>query len=154
MAYCSGLNVTAAQADGLLSVDSVSMQTPAWCVVSVSPLWGFNALRGDDLLIPGRVGLVAMTRRFTETTVALQMVVDGRTDSAGVPHSHPRNGLRLNLASLRSLTGGMPKSVVLTAPGGGAVFTRSAHVGLEMGDETRFTARAALTLTFPDGLHS
>lgn len=148
---CGRLNVSASMADGVLTVGGISMHTPGWIAVDVTPLWDGADVRGEDLLIPGRAGLLAMPRRFTGTTYTIPLLIDGAVNSAGSPHGNVRNGILTNLDVLKSLPGGMPKAVTLTRPGGGQYGSGSAHVQVKLGGMSRGIARAAMTLDFPGG---
>lgn len=148
---CTRLNVAASMADGVLTVGGISMHTPGWIAVDVTPLWDGPDVRGDDLLIPGLPGLLPMPRRFTGTSYTIPLLIDGAVTSSGTPHANIRNGIALNLGVLQTLVGGMPKSVSLTRPGGGIYGTGSAHVQVKQGEKSRGIARAVMTLDFPGG---
>jgi hypothetical protein len=143
--------------DGTLTIASVSMHTPAWSVFDVATLWAGPEARGEDLLIPGRAGRVAMPRRADATTRSLPMLIDGSVDRTGTPWVSYRDGFRRNLLYLRQNVtdpSAGTRTVTLTTPAGvapGPTLTGAAHVSLEVGEPVQGLWRAVLTLTFPAG---
>lgn len=151
MTDCAGFNVEGSMRDGTLTVEGVSMHVPSWVALDVTALWGSPGVRGDDLLIPGRPGLISMPRRITGTSYSVPMVVDGRFTYAGSVRANAREGLRANVAALVELVSGAARVVTLTTPDASATLTGAAHVALTLGDQTRSTMRVVMDLDFPEG---
>jgi len=94
---------------GTLTIGSVLLSTPAWCLPDLSPLWGSPDLRGSNRLIPGRQGRKAYKRILDETKFTLPILVTGYCDSEGrnyaeVGLSYPA-GLEANIAFLQNQFG-------------------------------------------------
>jgi hypothetical protein len=116
---------------GALEIDSVSLNTPAWSVVDITPLWAAFDTRGQNRLIPGASGVVAYRKRITERDHPLAIVIIGDVDENGDPHDDPVEGLEFNLDTLLAVL--MPdadasKPATLTLPSG---TTRTAQVQIE-----------------------
>lgn len=82
---------------GELIIGGVSMSTPAWWTLDLSPLWEFPELRGQSTLYPGVSGRTANIRRVDETTYRVPMHITGAVDRTGTPHANPVMGLKINL---------------------------------------------------------
>lgn len=116
---------------GELTIDGVSLNTPAWSVVDLSPLWASFDTRGQNRLIPGAQGVLAYRKRITERDHSLAIVIIGDVDENGDAHADPVEGLEFNLDTL--LAALLPdsdasKPAVLTLPSG---TTRNAEVQVE-----------------------
>ena len=151
------IDLAAVTRDGVLTIDGVAMQRPAWAVLDVTPLWLGPDQRGDDLVIPGRPGALPNPRRAATTARTLRMIIDGQYDPAGVWQSDPRAQLRRNIAYLRehvsdpTYIGDGRRTITLVTPDG-VTYTGQVHVGpLQLGDQVRGLARAALPITITDG---
>lgn len=68
---------------GSLTINGVSMHTPAWCVTDLSELWGSFEYRGSNRVIPGRRGRKPYVRRPDETRYSFPMVIGGYADQNG-----------------------------------------------------------------------
>lgn len=143
--------------DGTLTIGTVSMHCPAWVVYDVHQLWDGPDERGEDVLIPGAAGRLAMPRRADRTVFMLPMEIDGSVSRTGVPHADFRDGYRRNLLWLsQNVTGPVSsgngtRSVSLTTPAAGPTLTGAAHVSLRTGEQELGIWRAVLTLSFPAG---
>lgn len=80
-----------------LEVNGVPLSTAAWRITDLSPLFDAPAVRGDDLLIPYRVGLKPKPRRVTARRIALPISVFGDYDADGNHNADGRIGLAANL---------------------------------------------------------
>jgi hypothetical protein len=143
--------------DGTLTIGAVSMHCPAWVVYDVHQLWAGPDERGEDVLIPGAAGRLAMPRRADKTVFMLPMEIDGSVSRSDVPYADFRDGYRRNLLWLRQnvtdpvSSGNGTRSVSLTTPAAGPTLTGAAHVSLHTGDQELGVWRAVLTLSFPAG---
>lgn len=155
----SRIDVARSRASGSLTIGSVFMHRDAFAVVDTLPLRGASARRGADRLIPYADGLTPKRRRRTVTEVSLQMVIEGRIDVDGDPHSDPIEGLALNIEWLMSNlvepleSGDGTRGASLTTPGGGPTLTGPVHVeNMELGDRNQTGLQlAVLDLSLPRG---
>lgn len=90
---------------GTLTIDEVSMHTPAWCLFDLSALWSTPEYRGSNRVIPGRQGRKPYKRRIDETRYSLPLLVTGYCDENGTPYE-PMGldwawGLEANVAFLQ-----------------------------------------------------
>lgn len=98
-------------AEGTLTINSVSFNTPAWSVGgdedgegSLLQLWGLMAeRRGENRLVPAMSGFIAYPKRLAETDYSLRMIIIGDVNSSGVPYADDRVGLYTNLAAIRAV---------------------------------------------------
>jgi hypothetical protein len=147
---------------GSLTIDSLSLNTPAWSVVDLTPLWAAFDTRGQNRLIPGASGVVAYRKRITERDHSLAIVIIGDVDENGDAHTDPVAGLEDNLDTLMAVLApdaGATKSAVLTLPSG---TTRTAEVQIESFEVIRteidvvssqFAAmEGIITMTIPAGV--
>lgn len=70
---------------GELTINDVSLHTPAWCATDLSELWGSFDLRGANRVIPGARGRRAFVRRVDETKYSIPLLITGYCDANGVP---------------------------------------------------------------------
>jgi hypothetical protein len=96
-------------AEGVLTIDSVVMNRPAWAVIgdengegSLTQLWVTTEQRGGDRIVPSAAGVIPYRRRVTATEHLLRLVVVGDVDDAGLPVADQRVGLAANLAAIKS----------------------------------------------------
>jgi hypothetical protein len=152
-------SLTYNSAAGNLTIDGVAMMCPAWIVLNLHELWQPANQRGDDRLIPGANGVLALKRRPTVTQRSLNMLISGSVDRTGSANANKLIGLQTNLDYLRAnvvdptgVTDGT-RSAVLTMPDG-STRTEPVHVtGLDFGDvrEDGDWLRAVLTISIPTG---
>ena len=143
---------------GSLSIDGVSLNCPAWDLPDLTDLWLPGAVRGDDRLLPGVVGVKAYKRRVTITQHSLPFLIVGDVDRLGNTYSDPWVGLQTNLAYLRTnvadptnLTDGT-RTGTLTMPDG-TTRTADLHVlGIVKGQVLAGRMRATLELSIPGGV--
>lgn len=155
-------------AGGLLTINSVSLNTPAWIITNLVDLQLGAELRGQDRIIPHAAGVVPYPRRFTVTERHLPMLISGDVDRFGTQQSNVHQGLQANLTYLRTNVLDPPntttslRAAVLTLPTGA---TRAANVhvlGLDIGDQyfgqhvmrggQGYVLRAVLRLSIPAGV--
>jgi hypothetical protein len=79
----------------------VSMNTPAWDITDLTPLWAQFDVRGQDRRLPGTNGVIPYRRRFDVTTHELPIVIIGGADENGVANSDGWVGLEDNINTLR-----------------------------------------------------
>jgi hypothetical protein len=140
---------------GSLTINSVSLDTPAWEIRDLSPLWFPPETRGSNVVIPGVAGKHAFPRRVDETTYDLPMIIHHGFDRLGGTYADPSNGLQTNVAYLYTNvvapTIGTTVAAVLTLPSG-ATQGADVQVQLEMSDHYGNSAtRAVLYVTVPAG---
>lgn len=152
------LSVPVSQADGILSITGLPLHTPAYAILDLTPLWMGPDIRGEDLLIPGRTGVLPLPRRATVTTKSLPMIIDGRYDRLGNRWDNEREGLRRNIALLRTYftdptySGDGTRWLTLTSPTNIVTLSGPVHVtGIEVGREYGPIWRASLNLSLPLG---
>lgn len=147
---------------GDLSIGGVAMNCAAWKLTgdSLMRLWLPAPQRGDDRIVPGASGVLALQRRNTSRSVSLDLLISGEADRNGVAATGTYTAqLYTNIAYLRDNvvaptgTGDGTRSAVLTPPSG-ASLTEPVHVlSLETGDvslDGRWV-RAVLGLSIPSG---
>lgn len=159
--------------DGWLTIDGISLNTPAWRVVGTDlpQLWQGGDVRGSDRLVPGAIGVLPYRRRFTVTRHSLTMIIVGEVDHLGNPATDPREGFYVNLAYLRTnvtdptnVTDGT-RHAVLTLPDQVSTIEGDIHIlGLTIGavaDGTNvrtgvptYGALATLDISIPGGVLS
>lgn len=84
------------EGQGELIIGSVSLMTPAWWTLDVSPLWDSPTKAGANVRIPQRGGRHAYRRWPDETTYQLEMHVNGAVNQSGTPYANPVMGLKTN----------------------------------------------------------
>jgi hypothetical protein len=112
---------------GLLSIDGIALNGPAWNAADVFELWLGGDLKGSNLPMPLVTGDRPYPRRFTTTRVSLPFVIVGSVTRLGVPNANHWAGLEVNIDYLRtnvvdpvnSATG--TRLAVLTKPSGAQV---------------------------------
>lgn len=94
---------------GKLTIEGVSLSTPAWCLPDLSALWEPRDFRGSNRLIPGLNGRKPYKRRLDETRLSLPLLVVGFCDQSGTPYDEmgvPFNqGLETNIRYLQEAFG-------------------------------------------------
>lgn len=153
---CAGLiDVDSTKIDGELTINGVLMHNPAFCATDVTPLWGEADERGEDLLIPGMWGQLALPKRPDKTTYPIPLVIDGSMNVAGVPWANVREGFRRNQLYIRqyisdkAVVGAAPVPVSLTSPDGLTTLTGSAWCKLTVGEKKKSIWFAVLDVTIP-----
>ena len=102
---------------GALTINSVSMHTPAWSVLDLTPLWmPVTTYRGENVVIPGASGRRAQPYRFDEGRYTLPFTVIGAVNLSGVAYSNPWVGLQTNLSYLFSNVFTPPAAPTTTQP--------------------------------------
>lgn len=79
-----------------VEVDGTPLATPAWEVEDLSPLWDAPEIRGGDLVVPYRRGVIPFRRNPAGKPVDLPLAIFGDADPDGAEHATPRVGLQLN----------------------------------------------------------
>jgi hypothetical protein len=86
--------------DEYLEVDGVPLDTAAWEVTDLSPLWDLPDVRGDDAVVPYRRGVVPFRRSWGGKRVDLPFNLYGSHDSEGNPATDLRAQLWVNRSEL------------------------------------------------------
>jgi hypothetical protein len=144
-----------ASCNGLLTVNGVSMHTPAWCMVDLGDLWFPAKTRGSNVLIPGAVGRRAYPVRADETTYSLPMLISGVVDQLGGPYPDAMVGLERNLVELAAVFVPDPNvatvSASLTMPSGAVRTAEVQIVGVKLGKQVGPVVRAIVEMVVPAG---
>lgn len=122
--------INAYDCEGTLTIDSISMNRPAWAIIGdgngaggLLQLITTVEQRGANRLLPTASGVIAYPRRVTVTAFELRILVAGDVDLNGAPVADAQQGLAVNLAYLYtnvvapvvSATG--TRAATLTIPG-------------------------------------
>jgi hypothetical protein len=83
-----------------LVIDGVPLSTPAWEHTNLYDLFGAAKVRGDNLVMPGAVGVRPLRRRPTETPRTINITVFGDRAPDGTAQTDPIAGLHANLDAL------------------------------------------------------
>lgn len=101
--------LTGYDCEGVLTIDSISMNRPAFAIVgdedgegALTQLWATTEQRGDDRIVPGAAGMIPYRRRETRTEHLLRLLVVGDVDETGAAVADSRVGLAANLAYVES----------------------------------------------------
>lgn len=93
--------------EGTLTIDSISMNRPAWSVSGdesgeggLLNLWATVTRRGENRVLPGAAGVIAYPHYRTETRHDLRLVVVGDVNESGTAQSDARAGLANNIEYL------------------------------------------------------
>lgn len=84
------------------ALPAIPLNTPAWDVESYAEWLIFLELVGEDRIIPGNPGRLALPDEIDEAIVGLPFVIYGEQDLEGTPYADARVGLRTNLRYLRT----------------------------------------------------
>lgn len=142
---------------GALTIDGISMHTPAWNVLDCTPLWWNQSIRGQNLVLPGAVGTHAYPVRVHEARHSLEMAITGWVDQSGTPYADEWEGLEANIEYLRANVAEPPaaptatRAATLVMPSGA---TRNADIqvtGLITVQHLKARARAILDIVIPSG---
>jgi hypothetical protein len=74
-----------AASDRWLEIDGISLDTNAWRITDLRPLYGAADVRGQDRLLPGVAGVVPYRRRRTVSMRALELAIFGDYDTDDEP---------------------------------------------------------------------
>jgi hypothetical protein len=85
-----------------LEINGVPLSTPAWEHTNLQAVLGAAAVRGENVIMPGAVGVRAVRRRPTETNHTLELTVFGDRDWEGLPYDDGVMGLIANLEHLKA----------------------------------------------------
>lgn len=88
--------------DHHLVIGDVPLSTPAWEHTNLYDLYAGAEVRGDNLVMPGAVGVRALRRRPTETNRTIDLTIFGDKRWDDVDHPDGVAGLFANIAHLRA----------------------------------------------------
>lgn len=145
---------------GALTINSVLLHTPAYCMVDLLELWGFGVeVRGTNTVIPLADGTDPNPVRITETHHTLDMAITGRRDRFGVLSAAPMLQLQANIDYLRANVVTPPAAPTSTVPASllmpdGSTRTADIQVlGLDLGDHIApYALEAFLHIVIPAGV--
>lgn len=118
---------------GILTVNSVSLNTVAWDISDLTDLWFHYDVRGEDRILPGVNGVIPYRRRRAPTRHDLTIWIVGDVAANGTPFADPKIGMETNLATLDTNViaptnvGDGTRAASLAMPSG-ATRTASIHV--------------------------
>lgn len=115
----SGLPVGSASQMGQLTINpdqgfasggfaETPMRCPGWWLLDMSPLWGFPAQRGENLVIPGAQGRRPNPRRLDQAIYVMPIHIIGEVNVSGGTYANPLQGLYENLRWLRDNVHALP----------------------------------------------
>lgn len=73
--------------DGILTINTVPMNCPAWDVPLLAKMWVEHAVRGENQLLPGAPGRRSYPRRVDQKDHTLHLTVLGWVNVSGTPYS-------------------------------------------------------------------
>lgn len=142
--------------NGELTINNVSMHTPAWCVLDLAQLWMPNAVRGQNVIIPGAAGQRAYRIRRDQARYSLPMVITGYVDDLGDRYADPWIGFVINLDFLRANVIDPPVAATQVAelimPDGSLRVENIQVVGFTLADDPAPMKRATLDIVVPSGI--
>ncbi len=146
---------------GTLTINSVSLHTPAWCALDLRPLYAPTTYRTGNVIIPGAHGRRPYAYWIDEATHDVQMFVTGLVDISGNPNANPYIGYETNIKYLKDHLLIPPTaptatfSATITIPSGGTSYTAAVQVvGFDYQQfdlNARFFQKAVLTVKIPAG---
>lgn len=145
----------------ILEIDGVTMHGPAWDLTDLTDLMLGGEVRGEDRILPGVAGVIALPRRYTVTRHSLPFVIDGSVDVTGQPVANPWIGLQDHLDFLLANVveptgvGDGTRAAVLHMPDNGPDRRADIHVlRLVKGDVLEGRMLATLEISIPAGVFS
>lgn len=136
-------------ATGLLSINGLPMQNPAWCVLNCLPMVAKTTVRGGDVVIPGTAGRLPVEREVDAASHSLPMAISGWRNYVNGVYANPWNGLQQNIATLNTLVGHNYFCPMII--GGMTLYANLIVEGIIIGSNVGPVARAVLNVTLPDG---
>lgn len=85
-----------------LEIDGVPLSTAAWEHLNLQTLFSGANVRGENVVMPGAVGVRPVRRRPTETMHTVDLAIFGHRDWEGEPYPDPPAGLVANIEHLRA----------------------------------------------------
>ena len=147
MSWAAG-QIDQALCHGSLTVAGKSLNTKGWASLNNFVMHTAPLKRGENLLIGGRTGRLAMPKRNDESIRTLEILVIGSCNSAGTPYANKVHGMWTNYYELYNavfnLTG-TSHSASLTVPGG-ATRTGTVQIGDSELQETETESALLVTL--------
>ena len=107
---------------GILTINDLALNTPAWDAPSLVKLWAEANIRGDNLLLPGAQGQRSYPTRLDQSEYDLAFFIYGNTDQDGTVIADAWQGLQQHLDTLWSnvfapvTTGRGVRAATLTMP--------------------------------------
>lgn len=144
--------------DHHLVIDDVPLSTPAWEHINLYGLYSSGAVRGDNRVMPGAVGVRALRRRPTQTNRTLDLVIFGDRQPDGTPNADAIAGLFANIAALNALadplaTANSTRAATIVRPGAGSLSAAVQILGFTISDEHigPWVAAASMDITVIEG---
>ena len=86
--------------DGILTIDTVDMNCPAWDIPLLNKLWFAHAVAGESFPMAGLTGQRSNPQKLDQATYDLLLLVNGGCDPDGNEYTDPWSGLFANLQLL------------------------------------------------------
>lgn len=86
--------------DDYIDIDGVPLNTPAWTHQNLQDMLAYAAMRGENRIIPGGIGVRALPRRPTERTYTVNLAVYGDRRWDDVENPDAVAGLAANIEHL------------------------------------------------------
>jgi hypothetical protein len=130
------------------------LRCPGWWALDLSPLWGFPAYRGDNLVIPHHTGRRINPKRIDQGVYTLELAITGVVNATGGDNANAFVGLRTNLEWLWSNIGdpstGDTRLAKLILPDASAI-TANCQFELALASLKGAEVRAMLDVIVPAG---
>lgn len=142
---------------GALTINGVSMHTPAWNVLDCLPLWLRGGVLGENATMPGANGTRALWYRRDEARHSLEMAITGFYDWTGAPYADSWAGLQTNLDYLSANVAEPPTpptpsvSASLVMPDGSTRNAQIQVVALTVVEHYNVATAALLDIVIPAG---
>jgi hypothetical protein len=143
--------------DTYLQIGDVPLNCGAWEHTNLQTVLSGPDVRGENLVMPGAVGVRALRRRPTETNQSIDLTVFGDKKWDGTEHTDPVAGLFANLAHLMAnvvdtlATADSSRVATVLYPGGTLVASVQV-LGFEINESiTPWCVTASMDITVIEG---
>ncbi len=141
---------------GTLQINGLSLHTYAWNIIDVRPLCVPQALRGNDVVIPGTLGQRAYPRRIDAANHSLPLYFTGDCNAGGTAYADRTVGHHTNMGTLLGTLlvppAGATLAGTITLPGTLGTIQAAVHVNeLEFVNHHQSVDDFLLHVTLPDG---
>lgn len=126
----------------------------AWWLTDLSPLWGFPALRGENVILPGFAGRHANPRRNDEGVYVMPLSVFGDVGATGGVNANVLAGLETNLDYLYTNVGqgsSVTRLAKLVKPSGVVIDGVEVQIRLSLVASKGLQAGVMVEVTVPAG---
>lgn len=85
--------------DGILTINSVPLNCPAWDIPLLMPLLYEHSIRGDNLVLPGAPGRRSYPRRLDQADHTLHLTINGWVDHTGTAYTALQTNQGIGMAA-------------------------------------------------------